>query len=105
PPRGDLDRRALRLEVSRITGRLEGRDLSDIRVDQLVGQIFGIVRRHRLALPPELVQLFRMLIIVDGLGKRLHPGFDYTRVLNPFAVRVAGEELDPRRVAGRIGQA
>ncbi|MCV7575600.1 AarF/UbiB family protein [Micrococcus luteus] len=105
PPRGPVDRRRLRLEVARIVGRLEGRELEDIRVAQLVSEIFALVRRHRLSLPPELVQLLRMLIIVDGIGRRLHPGFDYTRVLDPFALRLVGEHLDPRRVAGRIGRA
>ncbi len=100
-----VDRRRLRLEVARIVGRLEGRELEDIRVAQLVSEIFALVRRHRLSLPPELVQLLRMLIIVDGIGRRLHPGFDYTRVLDPFALRLVGEHLDPRRVAGRIGRA
>lgn len=105
PPRGAVDRRRLRAEVARITGRLQGRELEDIPVAQLLSEVFAIVRRHRLALPPELVQLFRMLIIVDGLGRRLHPGFDYTRVLDPFALRLVGEHLSPRRVAGRIGRA
>lgn len=105
PPRGPVDRRRLRAEVARIVTRLDGRDLKDIRVPQLVSEIFSIVRRHRLSLPAELVQLFRMLIIVDGLGRRLHPGFDYTRVLDPFALRLVGEQLDPRRIAGRIGRA
>ena len=105
PPRGPVDRRRLRAEVARIVTRLDGRDLKDIRVPQLVSEIFSIVRRHRLSLPAELVQLFRMLIIVDGIGRRLHPGFDYTRVLDPFALRLVGEQLDPRRIAGRIGRA
>ena len=105
PPRGAVDRRVLRSEVGRIVMRLDGRDLQDIRVPQLVSEIFAIVRRHRLSMPPELVQLFRMLIIVDGLGRRLHPGFDYTRVLDPFVLRLVGEQLDPRRIAGRFGRA
>lgn len=105
PPRGPVDRRRLRGEVARIVDKLDGRDLEDIRVPQLVSETFAIVRRHRLSLPPELVQLFRMLLLVDGLGRRLHPGFDYTRVLDPLVRRLVAESLDPRRIAGRIGRA
>lgn len=105
PPRGALDRRRLRSDVGRLTSRLVGRELSEIRVDQMLQQLLGIIRRHRLALPPELVQLFRMLIIVDGLGKKIHPEFDYTAVLHPFTLRLLGERLDPRRMAGRVGRA
>ena len=105
PPRGTVDRRRLRWEVFRITSRLDGAELAEIRVDQIVSQVFAIVRHHRLALPPELVQLCRMLIIVDGVGVRLHPGFDYSFVLTPFAARMAGEHLNPRRLAARVAGA
>lgn len=102
PPRGSLDRRRLRSEVARVTGWLDGRALSDIRIDQVVDQIFTIVRHHRLSLPPEVVQLFRMLIIADGLGRRVHPGFDITTVLHPYARHLIEERLSPREMAGRV---
>ncbi|MGC5049549.1 ABC1 kinase family protein [Micrococcus porci] len=105
PPRGPVDRRRLRSEVGRIVARVDGRDLQDIKMPQLVSEVFAIVRRHRLSLPPELVQVFRMVLIVDGLGRRLDPGFDYTRVLDPFVRRMVMDQLDPRRLARRLRRA
>ncbi|AXH95369.1 ABC1 kinase family protein [Ornithinimicrobium avium] len=105
PPRGALDRSRLRRDVARLTGWLDGRALAAIQVDAVADQIFTLVRHHRLALPPEVVQIFRMLIIADGLGRRLHPGFDLTDALYPFAQRLIEERLSPRQVAGRLGSA
>lgn len=105
PPRSTLDRRALRREVGRITGWLDGRALADIQVDVVANQIFAVVRHHRLALPPEVVQLFRMLVIVDGLGRRVDPGFDLTEALFPFARRLIEERLGARQVAARVRDA
>ncbi|MCP6324210.1 hypothetical protein NL453_27680, partial [Klebsiella pneumoniae] len=34
-----------------------------------------------------------------------HPGFDYSFVLTPFAARMAGEHLNPRRLAARAAGA
>jgi ubiquinone biosynthesis protein len=105
PPRSTLDRRALRREVGRITGWLDGRALADIQVDVVANQIYAAVRHHRLALPPEVVQLFRMLVIVDGLGRRVDPGFDLTEALFPFARRLIEERLGARQVATRVRDA
>lgn len=105
PPRGTLDRRRLHSEVARLTGWLDGRALADIRVDKVADQISTIVRRHRLSLPPEVVQLFRMLIIADGLGRRIHPDFDITSVLDPYARQLIEERLRPGQVAGRLRSA
>lgn len=105
PPRGSLDRRGLRRDVARLTGWLDGRALAAIQVDAVADQIFTVVRRHRLALPPEVVQIFRMLVIADGLGRKVHPEFDLTEALYPFARRLIEERLSPRQVAGRLGSA
>ena len=64
-----------------------------------------VVRHHRLSLPPEVVQLFRMLIIVDGLGLKIDPGFDITTVLHPYARRLIEEQLSPRQMAARLRDA
>ena len=105
PPRGSLDRDRLRAEVARLTGWLDGRALADIRVDAVTDQLLGIVRRHRLALPPEAVQLFRMLVIVDGLGRTIYPDFDLTEVVDPYARHLIEEQLSPRQLAGRVRDA
>ena len=105
PPRGALDRRRMRSEVARITSWLDGRALADIHLDRVANQIFTVVRHHRLSLPPEVVQLFRMLIIVDGLGLKIDPGFDITTVLHPYARRLIEEQLSPRQMAARLRDA
>lgn len=105
PPRGPLDRGLLRREVARLTGWLDRRALADVDIDQVANQIFEIVRHHRLSLPPEVVQLFRMLAIADGLGRKLHPEFDINSVITPYAVRLIEERLSPRRLAERLRDA
>lgn len=105
PPRGSLDRDRLRAEVARLTGWLDGRALAEIQVDAVTDQLLGIVRRHHLALPPEVVQLFRMLVIVDGLGRTIYPDFDLTEVVDPYARHLIEEQLSPRQLAGRVRDA
>lgn len=102
PPRGPLDRRLLRSDVARITERMDGQTLAEIDIDRLASQIFSIVRTHRLSLPPNVVQLFRMLMIADGLGRTIHPDFDINEALTPYANRLVEEKLDPKWLAERL---
>lgn len=102
PAHGSLDRALLRRDVARMTDRLDGSTLAEIRVDELGSELFAIVRRHRLSLPPELVQLFRMLIIADGLGRKVDPEFDINEALAPLTERLIEERMDPFAWAGRL---
>lgn len=101
-PSGSLDRSLLRSDVAKMTDRLDGSTLAEVRVDQLGSELFAIVRRHRLSLPPELVQLFRMLTIADGLGRKIDPEFDINGALAPFAERLVQQRMDPFAWAGRL---
>lgn len=105
PPRGRLDRSALRREVSGLLAAMEGRRLTDVKMVDVGMYLFRIVRTQRLALPADIVLLVRMLTIVDGLGRRLDPTFALSDALNPFAERLLLQRLDPRYWAGRAREA
>lgn len=105
PPRGRLDRQALRREVTGLLASMEGRRLTDVRMVDVGMYLFRIVRNQRLALPADIVLLVRMLTIVDGLGRRLDPTFRLEDALSPFAERLLLQRLDPRYWAGRAREA
>ncbi|WP_175557348.1 ABC1 kinase family protein [Raineyella antarctica] len=105
PPRGVLDRAALRKEVTGLLSAMEGRRLADIRAVEIGSYLFRIVRSQRLALPADIVLLVRMLAIADGLGRRLDPTFRLEDALNPFAEHLLLQQLDPRSWAGRAREA
>lgn len=105
PPRGTLDRAALRQEVTRLLSAMEGRLLADVRTVEIGSSLFRIVRNQRLALPSDIVLLVRMLAIADGLGRRLDPGFRLDDALNPFAEHLLLQQLDPRTWVGRAREA
>lgn len=105
PPKGTLDRRLLRSDVDRLNDEVGGEKLADIHIERMASQIFRIVRRHRLSLPPDMVQLFRMVMIADGLGRKIHPEFDIKIALHPHAKRMIEDRLNPRWLAERLRKA
>ena len=77
--------------------------LKDIRIGQLLGDITAIMRDHAIYLPADLALLFKALITLEGLGRRLDPDFQLVAHLGPFVRRVLTERYAPRAMARSSG--
>lgn len=61
-----------------------------------------MVREHQLALPPDLVLLFKALITADGVLHRLDPHFDIIAPLKPMLQQVMLQRYTPEAVRRRM---
>jgi ubiquinone biosynthesis protein len=101
---GDVDRRLLVKDVSALLRRYQGRPLGEIPVGGFVRDVLAILRRHRLTLPRQLALLVKMLVMVEGMGALLDPGFRIGDVLSPYLHAFVARQL-PGAFAQRVGQA
>lgn len=61
-----------------------------------------MAREHQLALPPDLVLLFKALITADGVLHRLDPNFDIIDTLKPMLQQVMLQRYTPEAVRRRM---
>lgn len=61
-----------------------------------------MAREHQLALPPDLVLLFKALITADGVLHRLDPNFDIIATLKPMLQQVMLQRYTPDAVRRRM---
>jgi ubiquinone biosynthesis protein len=61
-----------------------------------------MAREHQLALPPDLVLLFKALITADGVLHRLDPNFDIIGTLKPMLQQVMLQRYTPEAVRRRM---
>lgn len=61
-----------------------------------------MVREHQLALPPDLVLLFKALITADGVLHRLDPHFDIIATLKPMLQQVMLQRYTPEALQRRM---
>ncbi|MFP7606128.1 ABC1 kinase family protein [Serratia quinivorans] len=61
-----------------------------------------MAREHQLALPPDLVLLFKALITADGVLHRLDPNFDIIATLKPMLQQVILQRYTPEAVRRRM---
>jgi ubiquinone biosynthesis protein len=94
--RHDVDIAALADDVADFIALYDGTDLQDIDVARLVQQLLAVVRTHRLQMPGEVAVISKMVVMAEGLGRVLDPGFRLNRALRPYVVEMFLERHSPQ---------
>lgn len=103
--RGRIDRATLRRDLEQLLAHYTGQALGEIAIGPLLERTLAVVRRHHLQLPPNLALLLKTVIMNEGMGARLDPGFRLATVLAPYAERLIFQQLAPSHLARRLSQA
>jgi ubiquinone biosynthesis protein len=98
------NRMLLRRDIQRLTAQYYGLTLEELEVSQLVTDLLAVVRRHHLTLPADLALLLKMLLMTEGLGRTLEPGFNILAVAQPFAEDALKRLVAPERVLRQARQ-
>ena len=99
-----VDESRLANDLGELVFNYEHLALKDIQIGQLLSDITAIMRSHSIVLPADLALLFKALITLEGLGRRLDPEFQLVPYLTPFVKRVLAERYSPRAVGRRMQQ-
>lgn len=82
-----INKRALRRDIQQLLLRYQGLPLEDIRVGEIMEELRPIVYEHHLRLPSDLWLLSKTLMMMEGVGQQLDPGFDIFAVSQPYIRR------------------
>jgi len=99
-----VDKARLTADATRLLHSYEGLPLGRLKVGDVVRDVLAILRRHHLALPPDLALVVKMIVMTEGLGASLDPDFQLGRILGPYARRLVRRQFDPLALARRVRQ-
>jgi ubiquinone biosynthesis protein len=68
-------------------------------------ELLSLTRRHRLALPGEIVVLMTTMGVLEGVARQIEPTFDLLEAARPFAERYVVRTLGPQSWTREIGRA
>ncbi|WP_165250785.1 ABC1 kinase family protein [Paludisphaera soli] len=94
----EVDLKELRRDVGELVQTYCDLTLATIDLGVLLGELVGMIRRHRLQIPPDLVLLIRSLVTIEGTGRTLDPRFDIASQLEPILRKLAIRRYGPRRL-------
>jgi ubiquinone biosynthesis protein len=90
-----IDRSLVRRDVERLLSTYWGLPLRELRVTNLLNDVYAVMRRHQLHLPSNLALLLKTLIMIEGVGVNLDPDFHFTEALTPFTERLVVRRYSP----------
>lgn len=96
---GDLpDENLLGADVLEMLLNYEHTPVRDLRISQVINDITQIMRRHGLTLPGDLVMLFKTLITLEGVVKRLDGDIELLERAKPIVAAAFKERASPEHV-------
>jgi ubiquinone biosynthesis protein len=94
----------LETEIEAFVEQYHGTPLAQLNLGQMLADVTAILVEHRLALPADLTLLIKAFITLEGMGRRLDPGFHMTTEALPILRQVLRARYRPKAMATRAWQ-
>lgn len=72
--------------------------LKEIQVGRMLLEFIDLVSTHRIKVHPDLTMLVKVLVVVEGMGRKLDPEFDMVGHMRPFLEREFRQQHSPGRL-------
>jgi ubiquinone biosynthesis protein len=102
---GSGDHDQLRDRLASFVADYSDKSLSEISFTNLASQLLTIVREQRLQLPREVPLIFKVLVMMEGLGVQLDPRYDLMGDLATFVRGLLKKQLSFAALSQRLLQA
>lgn len=91
----NADRAALRDDMDRLRESYYDIPFNQVSIGKALNDLFGIARKHRLVIPPDLAMLGKTMLTLEGVVANLDPSFSIVQMAEPF-----GRQLVKQRFSG-----
>jgi ubiquinone biosynthesis protein len=96
PPVG-LNEGALSVDIADFVGHYASQTLDRFDLSGALNEMIEIVYRYRISLPPQVGNLIKTLVTLEGTAKQLNPRFSLMEVMQPFQRKMMWQRLSPAR--------
>lgn len=93
----NLDEGNLSVDLAEFVAHFANQPAEEFELAPALREMFGLVRRHNIALPASMTMLLKVLIMLEGAGRRLTPTFSLMEVLQPYRKKMVARRLSPSR--------
>jgi len=98
----DTDADRLEEDIVDFIEQYHGVPLQQLDISAMIGDMTGVLRRHHLILPADLVLMLKAFITLEGMGRSLDPDFDMASEAAPVIKAVLKRHYSPSRIAERL---
>ncbi|MBN2429474.1 MAG: AarF/ABC1/UbiB kinase family protein [Deltaproteobacteria bacterium] len=102
--REETNLKDLRRDLVEFVDDYYGLALKEINAGKLLMDFSGILMRHRISFPSDLILLAKALVTVEGIGRQLDPEFNMIEHLYPFVNKLVRERLSPGSLSRELSE-
>ncbi len=99
-----VDLEAFRGDLKDISEPFYGRALQTIAVREVYDQVIGLVLKHHIRMPRNLLLLFKTFVQAEALGKILNSDANILEVTRPYAENLVKKGYDTHKLLKNIGR-
>jgi ubiquinone biosynthesis protein len=88
----------LREDIIDLIDRHYDKSLEEIHIGIVIQEMLDVTRRYHLRIPSNFLLLAKVLLVLEGVGRSLDPGFNILAAAQPFAQELIKRRLSPRRL-------
>ncbi len=92
-----LDQSALSSDLNDFVSHYAGQRLSDFNLSGALDEMTEIIRRYKIMLPARVAMLLKVLVMLEGTSRLLHPSFSLVEVMAPFQRKLVLRRWSPIR--------
>jgi ubiquinone biosynthesis protein len=100
----NLDIRALKRDLFNFIDGYYEIPLKEIEVGRVLTEFIEIITLYNIRISSDLMLLVKSLVLIEGMGRALDPGFDMVEHLRPFIIKAIRQKFSPLRVSRDINQ-
>lgn len=98
----EADRLALHDDMDRLRESYYDIPFNQVSIGKALNDLFGIARRHRLVIPPDLAMLGKTMLTLEGVVGNLDPAFSIVQMAEPFGRRLVRQRFSGSRLQRKI---
>jgi ubiquinone biosynthesis protein len=93
------DLRQFEYDIASIIDDFSNMDVGESSIVDMNNRMSQLMYDYKLRVPGGVYLLFRVLAILEGIGKTIHPHFRSDDFIKPFGIKILKEQFDPKLVA------
>ncbi len=92
------DMRAFESDLSQLIEDFTLLDVKEMSMSDLANRLQTIIYDYKLQVPGAIFLILRALVILEGIGKVLHPSFNTFEFVRPYGARIVREQYSPENI-------
>lgn len=89
-------------EVAEFVDEADVTSIEEVNMSEVIDGLFEVMYKYKIRLPRNLHLLLRALVIVEGVGLRLDPGYNVMDNIQPYAEKLIAARYSPGRLWGQF---